>query len=145
MPSVKCSVVYASPLLFYALPTSPRAELHAPRGSGTIEINSRVYERARKPRALECCAKIGGDLCSLATRGEPLQNSYPAGSPLGLAPLPNVRGGSLFALCRAESRKGVRPRGNDTATAIFTASHPFLGYADVSPRLLTRRELAVNL
>lgn len=46
---------------------------------------------------------------------------------------------------RAESRKGVRPRGNDTATAIFTASHPFLGYADVSPRLLTRRELAVNL
>lgn len=110
MPSVKCSVVYASPLLFYALPPSPCAELYAPRGSGTIEINSRVYERARKPRALECRAKIGGDLCSLATRGEPLQNSYPAGSPLGLAPLPNVRGGSLFALCRAITlaRKVVR-------------------------------------
>lgn len=59
--------------------------------------------------------------------GEPLQNSYPAGSPLGLAPL---QGGIVIRPssrnnARAESRKGIRPRGNDTVTtAIFTARQP---------------------
>lgn len=124
MPSVKCSAVYASPLLFYALPPSLRAlaELHAHRGSGTIEINSRVYERARKPRALECRAKIGGDLCAAAARAEPLQNSYLAGSPL-LGPLPTTRA-RIVIRERWKVVRGGGPLAMTRSHAIFMARQP---------------------
>lgn len=107
------------------LPPSLRAELHAHRGSGTIEINSRVYERARKPRALECRAKIGGDLCAAAARAEPLQNSYLAGSPL-LGPLPTARARIVirerWKVVRGEGAGGASR--DDTVTAIFMARQP---------------------
>lgn len=118
----------------------PHAELHARRGSGTIEINSRVYERARKPRPLECRAKIGGDLCPLATRGNRFKIHIPRDH---LSDLSNVARWIVIRPlsrnnARAESRKG-------SVLAAMTRSPLSLrrgsrAGVDVSPRLLTRRE-----
>lgn len=134
----KCQVLSAPSFMprhyCFMLCLPPHAELHARRGSGTIEINSRVYERARKPRPLECRAKIGGDLCPLATRGNRFKIHIPRDH---LSDLSNV---ARWIVIRPLSRNNARAESRKGSVLAAMTRYLYGEAVDVSPRLLTRRE-----